>query len=174
MAGTVPTTTLAALVVALRAQVQAKLGFPPERVLPHAGDADDPDPFPAQAEQFVLIHAGPGRADPGLFAGAARNAPLVRQEVFCTLWTRLVSDDPSTDEAYLLDASLGHLKYTNLLFDALYAFQPLDGGGVWMVEEPLYPEAWQPPKKVPGRKGWGRSTLRVVVTYFPAVDPSYQ
>jgi len=174
VAETVTKTTLAAVVAAVRTQIQGKLGFPAERVLPHAGDAADPDPFPAQAEQLVLIHLGGGRVEPGVYDGAARNAPLFRQELLCTLWTRLVSDDPSTAERYLLDQTLGHLKFTDQLWDALWAFQPLDASGNWIVTEALRPEQWQPPRQAPGRKGWGRSALRFTATFCLALDTTYQ
>jgi hypothetical protein len=170
-----PKTTPAAVVAALRVRIQQVLGFPPERVLPDASGADTGDPFPAPAEQFVLLRLGDGRAEPGAFGGAGRQAPLFRQEVLCTLWTRLQVDDLSTDEGYLLHQTLGHLKFSHALWDALWAFQPLDAGGSWLLTEPVLPESYQPPRSGgEGHKGWGRSTLRFTASFVLDLDLTYQ
>jgi hypothetical protein len=171
---TVLQSPLDAVRLSLQARIMAVLGLGSECViLDTSGDAQDDDVH-YQAEQVVFIRFEGYSPVPG-FDGAGRNWAPERHRVTCTLWTRTALDEPPGFASGLTDPILGHDRWGNLLKDAMLAFQPIDSGNNWLVQDPVYPAGGQgPSRKTRVDKSWAWSQQSYYVTVSPSVSLLYQ
>jgi hypothetical protein len=157
----------------IQQRLETVLGFPPERVILDARDNDDTE-YKFQADQYLLLRVLAGKVTDD-YEGAGRNAVVLVRDITVTLWTRLQTDEATSDYQWLTNASLGHLQAEEQLYNALAGWQPLDSNGLWVLEEPIYPRPVDRPLKSRKRVGWGRSTVQFSVMFaLSAVDAAYQ
>jgi hypothetical protein len=164
---TVTSCTFDVILNALLTQLQAVTTFPAERC--GASQTGDPETFQRQADQFILVRAGPQRPDPHCFTGRGRADPVFMRKVTVVLWTRANLDEIGRDLIHLTDAVLGHFPAEALLWDALSLFQPTDSNQNWLISQPITtgpctePVAGKGESEVSG--GWLHSGLEFDVSY---------
>lgn len=116
----------------LQAQLVSVTGLPVERV----NFVIRSNPPMASPQDILIWPSAIINYDPISF-GSGRVAPVVTREVRVFLRTRLATDQAEYDDTFLLDASLGHVQMEDLVFGALYDFQPVDGSGNALLSVPL-------------------------------------
>lgn len=165
--------TLDILLLSIQTQLMAVLGWEVERVIIDT-ENDEDDETKYQAEQIVFIRRASSALDVG-WVGAGRVWAPERAMIACTLWTRCALDESPGFASGLTDPLLGHEVYAAQIRDALYAFQPVDSSGNWLVQEPLAPASGIGPKR---RKKldttWTRSVISVSMIYANSLNQAYQ
>jgi len=162
---TFATSSFAPIFCAIIDQLVDVTGLGESQVIPDARDDDD---MKLQADQYIVVRVGAARLGDE-WAGAGRNALVLRREVLCVVWTRMATDRGTSDRQWLVDQTRGHIVAEEAVYDALSGFQPKDDDGNWIVKEPLEPQPARAPKrnKNQDRKlaGWGQSAVSVTVLY---------
>lgn len=167
-------TRLDLVLLGIQTRLIAALSWPAERVLIMDPDAIDYDP---QADHYLMIWPESESPNAPIFQGAGRYDTRVTERVTFTIRTRYMVDETTSLQAWLTDASQGHLRARHRVWDALVAYQVTDDGtesGNWLVACPIEPASGGRPRKTRQRApGWGESSLSFSVTYVLDLDITY-
>lgn len=137
-------------------------------------DGEEFDDLKFQAEQVVFVRKGSQTPETG-WIGLGRVWPAEKVRMTFTLYTRCALDTRNSFQSGLTDPILGHETWAMSLRNALTGWQPTDGNGNWLVQEPLIPAGGTgPTRRQKVDFTWAMSKLWYTMIYAPAVDQAYQ
>lgn len=148
-------------------------GFPsPERVYL---TIEDPVGYHNQADQYIAVQVLTENPNMMLVDTGGRFDARTKRQINVHLRTRLNLDEVGHDTAWLVNASLGHLRVEHQINDALQGYEPVDASNNWLVSEPMDPGSITAPRKAKEEiPGWGESVLSFLIPYINNFDQSYQ
>lgn len=119
-------TTLDTLLLALKSQVETKMGLQDNTVF--VGLSPDENMFQA-SDQYVVVTPGPQAIANGYVAGTNPTTLAFNGTVSVTLWSRLGLDQAPRSEIFLTDSTYGAIPALGRLISALHLFYPVDTNG---------------------------------------------